>query len=317
MAFSIENKKQIGFDIFLLKEDNTGTVVEIIPAFGAIMHGFSIINNGKPINLIEQYKDIKDFKNTVEQEGFKSCKLSPFACRVKNATYNLGDQAYTFNKFILGKSALHGLLYDADFKVVHQAVTGAAASIVLFYQYFSTDNGYPFNYDCEITYCLSADNALDIITKITNKSENDIPYQDGWHPYFIFGKPIDTLKLQLKSLHKIELDNELIPTGAKTVYKQFEHFKEIGNTEFDDCFEVNSAHDQAVCILKDEEQKIQIEIYPDKAYPYLQLYTPSHRNSIAIENLSAIPDAYNNQIGLITLTPQETKIFSTRYKISH
>ena len=317
MSFSIENKKQNGFDIILLKDNNTETFVKIIPACGAILHGFTIVNQGKPINLIEYYEDLKDFKYNVEQGGFKGCKLSPFACRVKNATYNLGHKSYTFNKFMLGKSAMHGLLYDAEFRIVDQTVTEASATIVLLHQYLATDKGYPFNYDCEITYSLSTNNSLVIATKITNKSENSIPYQDGWHPYFKFNKPVDTLLLQFKSLHKIEMDDELIPNGAMTVYNQFETFKEIGNTKFDDCFEVNYTKDTAVCILKDEEQKIQIEIYPDDAYPYLQLYTPSNRNSIAIENLSAIPDAFNNQIGLITLPPQATKIFTIRYKISH
>jgi aldose 1-epimerase len=46
------------------------------------------------------------------------------------------------------------------------------------------------------------------------------------------------------------------------------------------------------------------------------VYTPPHRNTIAIENLSAIPDAFNNEIGLITLAPQANAIFSTIYKIT-
>ncbi|MGL6269156.1 MAG: hypothetical protein ACRC2O_14590, partial [Chitinophagaceae bacterium] len=59
-----------------------------------------------------------------------------------------------------------------------------------------------------------------------------------------------------------------------------------------------------------------IEFHPDKSYPYLQLYTPPHRNSIAIENLSAAPDAFNNGMGLVTLEPDHTRTFSTRYKIT-
>lgn len=63
-------------------------------------------------------------------------------------------------------------------------------------------------------------------------------------------------------------------------------------------------------------KKVQLEIRPDKQYPYLQIYTPPHRNSIAIENLSAAPDAFNNKMGLITLQPGENIIFTTTYKIT-
>jgi aldose 1-epimerase len=62
--------------------------------------------------------------------------------------------------------------------------------------------------------------------------------------------------------------------------------------------------------------KIQIEVWPDKAYPYVQLYTPDHRMSIAIENLSAPPDTFNNGISLMILPPDANAVFTTTYKIS-
>ncbi|MEO6547212.1 MAG: hypothetical protein ABIN94_04410, partial [Ferruginibacter sp.] len=62
--------------------------------------------------------------------------------------------------------------------------------------------------------------------------------------------------------------------------------------------------------------RIQIEIRPDQHYPFLQIYTPPHRNSIAIENLSAPPDSFNNKISLNILQPGENIIFATTYKIT-
>jgi aldose 1-epimerase len=47
----------------------------------------------------------------------------------------------------------------------------------------------------------------------------------------------------------------------------------------------------------------------------LQIYTPPHRKSIAIENLSSAPDAFNNKIGLIELGPEDSHAFQTRYRI--
>jgi aldose 1-epimerase len=69
-------------------------------------------------------------------------------------------------------------------------------------------------------------------------------------------------------------------------------------------------------VLRDTQKKMQLEIYPDKSYPYLQIYTPPHRQSIAIENLSAAPDAFNNGMNLQILAAGEQAKFYTTYKIS-
>jgi len=68
--------------------------------------------------------------------------------------------------------------------------------------------------------------------------------------------------------------------------------------------------------LSDPAVGLELYIYPDRAYPYLQVYTPPHRKSIAIENLSSAPDAFNNKIGLIELGPEDSQAFQTRYRIA-
>ena len=58
---------------------------------------------------------------------------------------------------------------------------------------------------------------------------------------------------------------------------------------------------------------VTLTIAPDKHYPYLQIYTPPHRKSIAIENLTSAPDSFNNGIGLLVIEPNHTLEFSTTY----
>ena len=41
-------------------------------------------------------------------------------------------------------------------------------------------------------------------------------------------------------------------------------------------------------------------------YNFLQVYTPPHRKSIAIEPMTCAPDAFNNKDGLIVLGPFES-----------
>ena len=304
------------FDKIILKDVAANTSVEIIPACGAILHAFTILHNGALLNVIDSYENTADFKNNVTAKGFKSCKLSPFACRIANAAYIFGTKKYTTEKFLLNGSALHGLLYDAPFTVTAIFADHKSASVTLQYKYAATDKGYPFKYTCAITYVLKKENALTITTTITNDDEGLIPVQDGWHPYFGFGGSIDKLQLEFQSKELVVFDDALIPTGALEPYQEFGSLKKIGVTSFDNCFTLNFSECQPMCVIRDNEQKVQVEIHPEKSYPYLQIYTPPHRNSIAIENLSAAPDAFNNGMGLVVLAPGEPASFITTYKIT-
>jgi len=211
---------------------------------------------------------------------------------------------------------LHGLLYNAAFTIKNTWANDTGAGVILQFKYEGTDKGYPFLYDCEIQYELKKDNELTLTTTIYNKDKKAIPMQDGWHPYFTFGGSINNLQLFFNSKEMVEFDDALIPTGALTVYNEFATLKPIGDTSFDNCFTLQSEVSVPACILKDAAQQIQLEIHPDISYPYLQLYTPPHRNSIAIENLSAIPDAFNNHTGLLIIAPDGAAHFTTTYKIT-
>ena len=123
------------------------------------------------------------------------------------------------------------------------------------------------------------------------------------------------LKGQFNSNTMVEFDNQLLPSGNFIHYKSFETMQPLGDTFLDNCFVLknNTLPD---CIAKDEETGLQLTIKADASYPYLQVYTPEHRKSIAIENLSSAPDAFNNGMGLIMAKPGEVHSFTTTYQLS-
>lgn len=314
--FATENETTNGFETIVLKDLENNCFAAIIPACGGILHSFNTWHNGAFVNVIDGYSDKEDFEKNVATKGFKGCKLSPFACRIKNARYQFEEHTYVIDKFLLGLNALHGLIYDVAFEVKYQYANEEHAGLALQYQYRGECKGYPFHYDCVITYHLRKNKELQVSTAVFNRGEGLMPIQDGWHPYFTLGKKIDELELKFKSNEKLQFDNELIPTGRIEQYEEFAAFKKIGNTRFDDCFTVNHSGKPPLIAIRDLEQKLQVEVWPDKTYPYVQLYTPEHRMSIAIENLSAPPDTFNNGINLIILPPDANTVFTTMYKIS-
>jgi len=312
--FTISNSNH-NFTTILLQDLSNNTTVGIVPSCGATLQSFTVSYNNSTINIIDFYDDAEDFENNVTGKGFKSCKMAPFACRIKDAQYQLNDATYTIEKFKLGSSAIHGLIYDAPFTVINQSADDTQAGVILMHQYLGTDKGYPFHFDCLVSYQLKTNNELTIKTSIVNKHSQPIPVQDGWHPYFTFGGNIDDLLLEFQSAEHVLFDEELIPNGELKAYDEYASLKKIGPTFFDDCFTLNFDTCQPMCVLRDNAQKIQLEIRPDKSYPYLQIYTPPHRESIAIENLSAPPNAFNSGNHLIMLQPGAEASFSTSYII--
>ncbi|MEO6819158.1 MAG: aldose 1-epimerase [Ginsengibacter sp.] len=312
--FSIEKKIENGFEKIILKEESSGTRVEIIPSCSAMLHAFIVNKNGEEMNVIDSYSSLSDFQNNVTVAGFKGCKLSPFVCRIKDGTYSFGEKEYKIEKYYNGENALHGELYDKSFEIMAENAGEENASVTMIYHYNKEDRGYPFSYDCTVTWQLESDNKLRVKTECINKDKGLIPMQDGWHPYFDLGGKIDELMLEFQSMEMVEFDH-LIPTGKLVEYDNFNSIKILGDTVYDNCFTLNQETCQPMCVLRNAERNIRVEFHPSKSYSYLQLYTPEHRKSIAIENLSGAPDAFNNGMGFQTLEPGESSIYEMMYKV--
>jgi aldose 1-epimerase len=203
------------------------------------------------------------------------------------------------------------------FSVVENSESDEEACVKLQYVYENINEGFPFRYRCQVQYQLAANNTLCVKTTVENIDEQLLPIADGWHPYFTLGHSVDDCQLEFQSKEILEFDEGLIPTGNLPRYEEFGSLKYVGDTTFDNCFTVNFAECQPLCVFRNPVKKIQLEIYPTPSYPYLQIFTPGHRQSIAIENLSAAPDAFNNGIGLKVLEPKETATFTTKFAIKH
>ena len=312
--FSIIQKEEGGFEkIILVNETNR---VEIIPNCGAILNAWHVLVNGNWMNVIEGYESEEMFRQHCESKGFRSCKLSPYVCRINKGAYSFNEVDYKIGKFGFDENMIHGLLYNVAFDVVHQQADESMAMTQLEICYPGSDAGFPFQYTIMVEYILQANNTLSLNTHVLNQHEEPIPMADGWHPYFTLGGSINDYTFTMATDTMLEFNDQLIPTGEMLAYKKFQQPALFGDTFLDNSFLLQYPLAGAACTLTNAANKIQLEVLPDASYPILQLYTPDHRKSIAIENLSAAPDAFNNHIGLLFLEPNETKSFSTTFKIS-
>ncbi len=310
MSFSIDIQGQESHQIVLLKDDQNGTVAELF-AFGALLNSFKVLTPDGQLNVVDGFVGTEDAIEHLTA-AFKSAKMSPFACRLKNGRYQWNNQEWTLNGFFLGDHALHGLLYDAVHTIQNNGANSSSAWVTFEHHYEGADKGYPFSYTLLVKWELSAGHCLTVTTTATNHSSTSIPFSDGWHPYFTAGEDVDDCEITFNSDRKLVFDADLIPTGAEEKDDRFLKGRSLRGITLDNSF-ILPTDEPGYCVLKSKQVRIIVE--PLLHYPYLQVYTPEHRKSIAIENLSSAPDTFNNGMGLIYLHPKEPVQFSTRYRV--
>ena len=289
--------------------------LEIWPYCGGIINSWYASTERRTINIISGYLDYEDFKNNCETKGFRSCKLSPYAGRIKKSSYSYEEEEREIGKFGFDDHNIHGLIYDRHFKVIETSNCEKEAIVTLATEYREINEGFPFNYRMEIRYKLSSNGKLTVETKVTNLSEKEMPLCDGWHPYFNLGTHINECYLQINSDKILEFDSDLIPTGKISKFGNYAEPELIEEAHFDNCFEITNTSDK-VCVLKDPVSGLTISLYNELNYPYLQLFTPDDRNSLAIEPLSAPPDSFNNKIGLKYIGHGECISFICRWEVN-
>jgi len=311
MPFETVITEHSGHPVITLIDKTTGSEAEIY-AFGGLLNAFRIAGNHQLINVIDGFDSVQDAKENITN-GFKSAKLSPFVCRMKQGKYRFEEKNHTVQKHFLAGHAIHGLLYDAVFKIVAGGSDLDGTHVTLEHIYEGTDPGYPFAYKMRINWRLETGNRLTATTTISHTNQKAIPFADGWHPYFTLGGSVDEWTLQFDSDCQLEYDADLLPTGKKFTDDRFINGTSLSGIELDNSFELFTDRAQPTCVLQNEKFRLTIE--PAKSYPILQIYIPPHRKSIAIENLSGAPDNFNNGMGLLLLPPGEEKVFGTSYTV--
>ena len=311
MSFQVIINTAQQHPIITLKNSNNSSAD--IYAFGGFVNGFSVTTTEGFFNVIDGFTSVDDAIENVTR-GFKSSFLSPFTCRMKNGEFKLGDTGYKIDKFYLPPHALHGILYDAVYDIIATEANDEEASVSLVYNYKGDDKGYPFAFSIMHKWVLKANNHLSVITTLTHSNKHTIPYAQGWHPYFKLGTAINNCTLQFDSNTMLEFDDTLLPTGKYITRDEFANGTLLKDIFIDNCFELSKTIIQPKCVLSYND--VSITILPDGSYPYLQLYTPDHRQSIAIENISGAPDCFNNGIGLRLIEPCTSAIFTTSYIVT-
>ena len=308
MQFQIKQSTINHVTLIQLLDIEFGVTIDILTR-GALINSWLIRQGdksqqfimGNPLNAAKEF----------ESQGFRSAKMSPYVCRLFKGQYAHLNTTYTMDRFYMGEHAIHGIMYDADFKIQATEANEHQATVILVHHYLGSDQGYPFPFTMHVKWILEKNNKVSVQTTVINDAAISIPIVDGWHPYFTLGESIDYCTLQFSSKGKMEYDKDLLPTGNMIEDARFSNGLKIGSLQLDDGYALDT--ENSSCTLQNEQ--FILKINPSSLYPYLQLYIPPDRNSIAIENLSGAPNAFNNKMGLQLVKPQDNIVFETSYQV--
>ena len=251
---------------------------------------------------------IKDLSPLTYTSTYASSILFPFANRIKDGKYEFKGNTYQFdiNEKKLN-NAIHGLVYNKTFEVISEEASKNHAFVKLAYHEKKASNGFPFTYSIYLEYVLK-ENTLDLNIEIKNTDSNTFPFTLGWHPYFL-SKDLFKSSFIFDSNLKLKTNNrniteEIIPNDHADGFK-------VDKQPLDDCFMLDS---NTISFIT---PSYILELKSSEKNCFLQLYTPPHKNTIAIEPTTGVSDSFNNDIGLKTLQPDDSYSVSWYLKINN
>jgi len=305
--YKLTTEKFGKYKIYCLSSNASDSSVKFVLEKGATISDLRLNRE----NIYDGYKTFDDLESLAWGRGIL---LAPFPNRLKDGKYSFEGVDYQFpvNESATG-TALHGFISQSEFTLGEFETNQESAFVSCHTSYAGEFSYYPFPFKAEVQYIL--DDLTGFIFKfaVTNSGESNMPIGLGWHPYFNLSESVDNSVLEVPRMKKIEIDNNMIPNGKKTTFKNFVKPTKIGDFILDNCFKLEEENGVAKVTVEGEKGRL---IYSQStSIPFLQIFTPPHRQSIALEPMTCNIDAFNNGDGLKILKPNETISLECQVKL--
>ena len=217
-------------------------------------------------------------------------------------------------------NALHGLLRNAPYTVVARDDSSIELAATVFPQH-----GYPFLVETSVRYEL-LDDGLRVTHTATNRTDAAAPVAFGVHPFFRLGDvPVGELVFTSGATTRFAVDDRLNPTGevsvAGTDY-DLSGGRPVSELQLDDAFGGFTPEDGVITTRLSAPDGRAVTIWQQAEWQWLQVYTTDIfpkaeglATAIAIEPMTAPPDAFNSGLGVRWLATDES--WSTSWGVTY
>lgn len=286
----------------------SGAELEVLSGFGAGLNAWRIPTTQGMVELLSGYASESDL-NTRHADTSAGVRLSPFPNRLNGGKWNWSGLSGELPiNFKWQPHAIHGLLHTKAWEFVSFKSDMEAAELTLRRHWDGAHLGYPFPFTATSIFRLEA-HSFSVRSQTQNQGTTELPYGEGWHPYFSLGAPVDELQLQLPPVQEVMVNDLSIPTGERKPFLCFEQSACIQDRFIDNCWAVESPLEVVSTHLHHPVSGRSLEIWQQNApgqYRYIQAYTPPDRQSIAIEPMTCEPDVLNHHRDLMVIPPQQS-----------
>ncbi|WP_167050414.1 aldose 1-epimerase family protein [Salinibacterium sp. ZJ77] len=241
--------------------------------------------------------------------------LAPWPNRVRDARWSHEGQPLQLDITDPTRgNAIHGLLRNTAYRVLARDEASVELGAVIHPQH-----GWPFQLETIVRYALAED-GLTVTHRARNIGRARAPWAVGAHPYFRIGEtPVDDLTLEVPAARYLELDERLVPVGVADVEPGSEvdlgSPRRLGDADLNVAYEgLPVGGDVATLAAPDGSRLV---LWQDGDFGWLQVFTPrdfphvasdgseTRGLAVALEPMSAAPDALNSGRGLAWLEPDE------------
>jgi glucose/arabinose dehydrogenase/galactose mutarotase-like enzyme len=276
---------ETGSKIYTLKQGST--VARLSPSNGANV--FSIEVAG--IEYLTPPPDMHDFFGLF----YGTPVLYPTPNRVRNARFTFEGREYTLTPN-LPPNRIHGLVLDADWKVVGTETTNTSAAVQValdFREGSRLFEEFPFPHRVLLTIEVKADAVRWMYEVDNTEGTEPVPFGFGLHPGFVYQGARENTWVTLPASHKMEA-KDFFPTGRlipadELDFRLGEPFSLQGRN-FDDVFWGLRSTEPAFIDFRDKNREITMSA--SESFSHVVLYSPD-KNSFSVEHQTSSTDAHN------------------------
>jgi aldose 1-epimerase len=246
------------------------------------------------------------YSGTSSKRGGQGDVLMPWPGRIRDGAYTFGGAAHGLPKNDKeGPNAIHGFLRARLWEGEHDGSTARLRTRIR----PGDHPGYPFDLEVVLGYELLP-GGLACAFVVRNAGDGPAPFGAGFHPYVLAGAgSVDGVTLRCPAAHLVEFDG-LLPTGRVCdvpVGLDFRVPHRVGSARLNHCFTGLGREADGFARVRVDD----VEVWMDRAFPYVVLYTgdalgPDARRGLAVEPMTCATDAFNHpKWGLRVLQPGE------------
>ena len=266
-------------------------------------------------------KELIQEPNDPEAKFFAGVVMAPWSGRTESGMWSLPDGRELQLEINEPErnNALHGLVFDKEFKVQRSTKSSVELSIDL-----AATSGYPFSLKLVISYELDNGELFCGFT-VKNLSGEIAPFGIGFHPYFTGLGSGELMVVQNDAASFLVLDERLLSKGKLPTAgseKDLSVGKLVSDAHLDDCY-TDLVISQGVSVTKlVDSSGSGMELWQDEVFRNTVIYTTDEFpatagpvTAIAIEPSTAGVNALNTKQDLLLIAAGQTRSGSWGIKL--